>query len=591
MPLHEFHCYSHPEINISKNEIQLIENEYIIKFIKFSYNTIFIVTDEGTVFVKGNNEYGQLGTSDFNNKDEFTIINFNEPIKLLELEDKYSIIVTENNDLFFTGQFKYLFNNKEINKFTKIEEYNINEKINLIKCVNFNIFIVTENIYVIGDNKYNQLGLDENKEYFEFTKINKFINNDNIVKKLFVKNIICQLFDGSSFILDLDGNIYKSNKLKYFTKLNLPFKVKQIFNLYLEFISFIIFLTNKNELYFLNNSEEYEQLIINDIEINEVNVFSEYLFIINKENKIFYNKVNNIENFNNSSMKLLDNFNYNYVQIINDNYKGYIYLNSYKINCNENNKKRIVPLTIFNYLNNLNIDNILNLLKNKYLNNQNDFINLIKNNFSNNFLNSFKSKEYNYEFSFIIIFNLTLLQIISKNKLNVNFNNLNNLKNVEELYIILNTIYFIINKNLPKNKYHINYLINIFKNKINFNNLFNNLNQELIYCLHNFMFTIKSLQNISLKLENKSLNVIFKNELKINVENNKFIIDNKYLKILFDNNFYNNLLNEIDLISKLNHLNIIEYLDYGKYKLNDMEYPYIVMKLSIAVNAISVYIK
>ncbi|KAL9652691.1 hypothetical protein ABK040_003993 [Willaertia magna] len=294
---------------------------------------------------------------------------------------------------------------KEINKFTKIEEYNINEKINLIKCVNFNIFIVTENIYVIGDNKYNQLGLDENKEYFEFTKINKFINNDNIVKKLFVKNIICQLFDGSSFILDLDGNIYKSNKLKYFTKLNLPFKVKQIFNLYLEFISFIIFLTNKNELYFLNNSEEYEQLIINDIEINEVNVFSEYLFIINKENKIFYNKVNNIENFNNSSMKLLDNFNYNYVQIINDNYKGYIYLNSYKINCNENNKKRIVPLTIFNYLNNLNIDNILNLLKNKYLNNQNDFINLIKNNFSNNFLNSFKSKEYNYEFSFIIIFN------------------------------------------------------------------------------------------------------------------------------------------------------------------------------------------
>ncbi|KAL9657091.1 hypothetical protein ABK040_002717 [Willaertia magna] len=535
------------------NKIQSIEDKYIIKFIKTSRFTDMVVTDEGRVFVKGWDLYGQLGT---------------------ELENVYSIIVTENNEIYFSGRFKYLFNDKAINKFTKVE-LNINENIKLVRCFKEDIFIVTENnnIYLIGDNKFNQSELIE--EYF--IKIDKFIDNNNNDMKSFLQ--IVDAFSFSDFyILGLNGDIYRYNENQYFIKIDLPFKVKKMLQFY-KWSTDSIFLTDKNELYLI--FENYKtQLIINDINFKKIKIVEDCLFVTTKDNKIFYNTVFNVSR--KESMKLLCTVNnYKYIQFIDK----HIYYNNYKININ-----KIKITNLLNYTYNFNMDNIFNLLKNKYLYNQSDLINIILNNknISINFMESFYSKEYNYNFSFIILFKLILLHIILIHKQNLNINIIN-IK--EHFNIILKTIYLIINKSLFETKqYKINSLINIFKNFIihhKFSNL--SVDLELIYYLHKFIKNINSLQELSSNLENKELETIFKNELKINVENNKFIMDNKYLlisklgdggfgivfkafnivtlqycalKILFENSVYNNLLEEINLISKLKHENIIEYLDY-----------------------------
>ncbi|KAL9645004.1 hypothetical protein ABK040_004497 [Willaertia magna] len=509
----------------------------------------------------------------------------------------------------------YLFRDN-IENYTKIE-HNIYENIIFIKCFDSFIFIVTENnnLYAIGENENNQLGLEENKKYYKFTKINRFLTSDNnILFNLCVKDIkICNKF---TIILDRNGNIYKCGKdIKYFTQLNLSIKIKNI----LTCDNFLILLNNLKELFIYNIKEdnnEVKKLKINE-KIKKFNIIRGYskinLLILNNDNKLFYN--NTFTTDSNISLKLVESENYENIQFLKDNsiISLYIYYNNnYKINCPL--KVRIINCNILNYLNNINMENIFNLLNNKYLNNQNELLNLIKNCNVNkiNLFQKFKSKEYDYDFSFIIIFNLILINIILNFKLNdlkyKSFKNLNNFENNEKLNIILNVIYYLINKNLQNNKkYNISILLNITKNLINnnFTVLLNNLNAnlDLLIYLNEFLHLKYNIQSIYQKLQNNSLQKLLTKELNFTIEN-PLIIDDKYLlisklgiggfgivfkvlnlktfqflalKILFNNSSFNTLLNEFNLLSKLRHENIIEYIDFGRIK--KFKYPYLVMKL------------
>ncbi|KAL9656327.1 hypothetical protein ABK040_005094 [Willaertia magna] len=633
MPLLEIKYTKLEPIEIDeKNIIKTIEENHSIKFIYSgnygNENNLIIVTNDNTIFVKGLNTNGQLGLGDSIKRINFESFKFHENIKLFEFPEFYSLILTENNEVYFAGVFFYLFNRNKITKFTKVD-IKLKENIKFIKCFIDSIYLITKNnlIYALGYNDDKSLGLDE-KEYFEFTEINKFIidDNNNFITNLEIKDIKNYLYKLHYFtiILDCNGDIFrcggcKNNMITYFTKLNLPFKIKIVTG-YHE-IQYIYFLNEFNEIYkitienFLNlnvNIDNFIKINIpNSLNIKNINLSRSTLFIFDYNNNINYiYKENEVK-------KLNFKINSKYCSILRFQY---IFLTDYKVN-----SKVHLNYSNLDYLlnNNFNINNIFNLLNKKYINNQIELINLIKNlNLNKTFFDiSFKNKEYNYEMTCIIIVKLILLQLISKYKIDntIILQNKNFINDTNKLYIkiIINLINYLINTFINKiqankNVYNITDIINFIKNVNNTYNLNNfltnlNVNQELIIYLNYLIINEISLNKLYLKLKNTEIKTLLQNTLHINLSDKDLIIDNKYLildqlgvggfsivfkafdfencefvalKILQNNYSFNILLQEVDLISKLKpHENIIQYLNVGKIILNNKEFPYLITEL------------
>ncbi|KAL9646285.1 hypothetical protein ABK040_009972 [Willaertia magna] len=590
------------------NLISSIESNHVITHFKNSDSHIIIVTEDNSLFVHGKNHNGQLGTGDFNNRNEFVKVNFNENIKQVEVSPVFTIIVTEENNIYFTGEFKYLFNGEKINTFTKIETDSFeNEIIKLISCnlelemEKINLLVVTENynIYTIGYNG-NKFGLQK-EEHFIFTKINKLTNDGN---KLFIKSLQRTFY--FDIILDFDGNLYRNgifinNNLKYFTKFDLPFKVKS-FTVNVRPDVYFYVLNYSNEIYKINDHGEVVKVEYTDDKINVkyLQFFNDNLFIINKDTNIYTIYKNNTD------IICSDHY-YKYHKMVMVAWiKNHLFSSNYKFNF-EYIKLKYSKLNYLNY----NLDNIYTLLNKKYLNSPCDLTVLIKNKVKTKTLEQFKNKEYNYELSFIISLKLCLLNLLNNykidNRINLSYENLFSEKNKEQFNLILKVLTFNIKQFVKSEneKYKINEIVNYTKSICNnLNNLLTklNVNQELLFQLDNLIIRNISLNSINTLL-NDSNTVQLKQELKT-VKIDDLVIKDKYLlisklgkgafgvvfkvfdiinfkylalKVLTEGNDYNNLKHEFILLAKLEHENVIKYLDFDKIK--KIKKPFLVMEL------------
>ncbi|KAL9643058.1 hypothetical protein ABK040_003859 [Willaertia magna] len=225
-----------------------------------------------------------------------------------------------------------------------------------MRCIDNNIspysytffYLLTNknNIYVIGSNEYGQLGLlglSEKQRCYEFTKIDKFLEDIEI------KDI--QLSKTVTLLLDVLGNVYFTGifstemRSKTFTKLDLSFKVKKISTAQ----NNMLLLNEFNELYLLKQFNGIN-IVPEFIKINLDYVtglyysFGDYYIIKNKFNE-YFGIGNNSEGqlgFDScyevvTEPKKLDYFTTNrkYVNMLSLVNHLYILSSDYKINCNE----------------------------------------------------------------------------------------------------------------------------------------------------------------------------------------------------------------------------------------------------------------
>ncbi|KAL9655179.1 hypothetical protein ABK040_008954 [Willaertia magna] len=229
-----------------------------IKSIKCCGNDIiFILTIDNSIYIYGKDfELKSSGMEKYCQKsNEFKKVNSiefnNENIKFIESSCEGFIVVTENNDIYVVGlnhNNQFGLEDREIKQFTKLTKFISNqEEIKLIRCSYDCMFVVTNNniIYGCGENDAGQFGLGHKNKLLTFTK-------NDCLQQQSIKDLRCG--DYHCIILDKFGNVYgcgsnsdlqiiphksflenhneENNEIKgsilYFTKLNLPYKVKSI---------------------------------------------------------------------------------------------------------------------------------------------------------------------------------------------------------------------------------------------------------------------------------------------------------------------------------------------------------------------------
>jgi alpha-tubulin suppressor-like RCC1 family protein len=181
------------------------ETEYITKFTKINfdfgkikklitnYNATYIFNDKYEVFSVGDNNYGQLGLKNYDDKNIFTKINFN----FGEIDDIYSycssvLVKNKNNELFISGHESYnLTPENKSHTFKKI-----NFDFGQIKKINFDYSFVVLNydgdVYCCGSNYYNELDVSDEIIENNITNIEKFtkLEKNGFEDNSYIGNII-----------------------------------------------------------------------------------------------------------------------------------------------------------------------------------------------------------------------------------------------------------------------------------------------------------------------------------------------------------------------------------------------------------------
>jgi alpha-tubulin suppressor-like RCC1 family protein len=127
-----------------------------------------ILNENNELYVCGNNSYGQLGLGDFQDRYIYTKLenNFGK-IKNIYCGAYHSIILNEEDELYVCGDNEYGqlglgdYNNRNV--YTKLE-HNFG-KIKNLYCGGYHNIILSDNneVYVCGYNYHGQLGLGDNK--------------------------------------------------------------------------------------------------------------------------------------------------------------------------------------------------------------------------------------------------------------------------------------------------------------------------------------------------------------------------------------------------------------------------------------------
>ena len=171
----------------------------------------YIVMDDGSLLVAGNNSYGQLGVGHNNNVSSWTTIP--GPWSYVEGGNSYAIGLSGNN-LYSTGRNDLgqlgTKNNTNYNSWQKV-----GNNIFKISASSFSKTTLVSDVFggvsATGDNSYGQLGLGNN------TNIN-YLSSVNTISQIPI--IFNKIIAGeSSFINDIEGNWYacgKNNLGQYF---------------------------------------------------------------------------------------------------------------------------------------------------------------------------------------------------------------------------------------------------------------------------------------------------------------------------------------------------------------------------------------
>ncbi|HCU2641755.1 TPA: hypothetical protein OUL00_001688, partial [Clostridioides difficile] len=158
----------------------------------FSYNkSAFIIKNDNKCYSTGFNNQGQLGLGDKNNRDLFSLVSIND-VKTIACGSEHTVLMTYNNDIYGCGKEKCFGNALQSSLFTKIEEVNIKT----IACGNGNTMLIDNKgiLKVAGNNDIYQLGIANYSENID----NSFIDLKNIVAK--------NIFIGLSHSILIDSN-------------------------------------------------------------------------------------------------------------------------------------------------------------------------------------------------------------------------------------------------------------------------------------------------------------------------------------------------------------------------------------------------
>lgn len=136
----------------------------------FSYNkSAFIIKNDNKCYSTGFNNQGQLGLGDKNNRDLFSLVSIND-VKTIACGSEHTVLMTYNNDIYGCGKEKCFGNALQSSLFTKIEEVNIKT----IACGNGNTMLIDNKgiLKVAGNNDIYQLGIANYSENID----NSFID-------------------------------------------------------------------------------------------------------------------------------------------------------------------------------------------------------------------------------------------------------------------------------------------------------------------------------------------------------------------------------------------------------------------------------
>lgn len=158
----------------------------------FSYNkSAFIIKNDNKCYSTGFNNQGQLGLGDKNDRNLFSLVSIND-VKTIACGSEHTVLMTYNNDIYGCGKEKCFGNALQSSLFTKIEQVNIKT----IACGNGNTMLIDNKgtLKVAGNNDIYQLGISNYSENID----SSFIDLKNTVAK--------NIFIGLSHSILIDSN-------------------------------------------------------------------------------------------------------------------------------------------------------------------------------------------------------------------------------------------------------------------------------------------------------------------------------------------------------------------------------------------------
>lgn len=140
-----------------------------------AYNFAAAISEEGYLFVTGNNEYGQLGLGDNDNRNLFTQVGLDKWIDVSCGRNEFMLAIKEDGTVWSTGYNRYgqlaLNDTVDRNIFTQISSISNCKK---VFCGENSSFVIDKNnvLYGSGRNNENNLGLGDTVDRLVFTKVN-----------------------------------------------------------------------------------------------------------------------------------------------------------------------------------------------------------------------------------------------------------------------------------------------------------------------------------------------------------------------------------------------------------------------------------
>ncbi|KAL9644659.1 hypothetical protein ABK040_005030 [Willaertia magna] len=285
------------EIQEAFGDVKINFNKEIkeIKEIKYGYGVFIILTMDNELYgyAIDENYKNQLSLHEYDELNKFVKLNLNiGQIKYLKC-NFIIIFITENNSVFvfgnnFNGELglglKYT-NKEPITTLTKLE--NLNLEIKDLQCGLEHAILLDKfgNIYGTGRNFEGQLGLNDNNDKYEFTKINLPFK----VKKIACSQYNTSILSENNELFVAESNSYgesglnNNQNIKYFTKVDC--NIKEIYN---SFGTYNLYLNSMNEFLMSGDLNNNSNIVYKKFtKIDKIKVNKQYIYPLLLENKLF----------------------------------------------------------------------------------------------------------------------------------------------------------------------------------------------------------------------------------------------------------------------------------------------------------------